>query len=133
MPASHPSLLVWLATTVAAAILAYGGIAAVIGWLQERALAKPNARSSHTVPTPQGGGIAVMAAALLAAASALGFTASVPPGGMIVFSSDETSQTWGHSQTGVVAARHGLPVNDLRFITYLGGQFEKWTKGKEIT
>ncbi|QOZ27185.1 glycosyl transferase [Bradyrhizobium sp. CCBAU 51753] len=31
------------------------------------ALAKPNARSSHKVPTPQGGGIAVTAATLLAA------------------------------------------------------------------
>ena len=31
------------------------------------ALARPNARSSHTTPTPQGGGIAVVAATLLAA------------------------------------------------------------------
>lgn len=31
------------------------------------ALARPNARSSHTVPTPQGGGIAVVAATLIAA------------------------------------------------------------------
>lgn len=34
-------------------------------------LARPNARSSHTVPTPQGGGIAVLAAALLAGAGGL--------------------------------------------------------------
>jgi UDP-N-acetylmuramyl pentapeptide phosphotransferase/UDP-N-acetylglucosamine-1-phosphate transferase len=81
MSASHPSLLAWLATAVVAALMAYGGIAAVIGWLQERALAKPNARSSHTVPTPQGGGVAVMAAALLAAGLALGLTASALPGG----------------------------------------------------
>lgn len=32
--------------------------------LQRYALARPNARSSHTVPTPQGGGIAVVGAAL---------------------------------------------------------------------
>ncbi|OSI59783.1 glycosyl transferase, partial [Bradyrhizobium canariense] len=31
------------------------------------ALAKPNARSSHRIPTPQGAGIAVTAATLLAA------------------------------------------------------------------
>jgi UDP-N-acetylmuramyl pentapeptide phosphotransferase/UDP-N-acetylglucosamine-1-phosphate transferase len=31
------------------------------------AMARPNARSSHTVPTPQGGGIAVVAATLIAA------------------------------------------------------------------
>src|SRR5919112_2774125 len=36
------------------------------------ALARPNARSSHRVPTPQGGGIAVLGAALpLAAVGAL--------------------------------------------------------------
>src|SRR3712207_7418583 len=29
------------------------------------ALARPNARSSHKVPTPQGGGIAIMAAVLI--------------------------------------------------------------------
>ena len=28
-------------------------------WLQRYALARPNARSSHNTPTPQGGGIAV--------------------------------------------------------------------------
>jgi len=40
--------------------------------LQRYALARPNARSSHRVPTPQGGGIAVLGAALpLAAIAAL--------------------------------------------------------------
>jgi UDP-N-acetylmuramyl pentapeptide phosphotransferase/UDP-N-acetylglucosamine-1-phosphate transferase len=45
--------------------------------LQRYALAKPNARSSHRVPTPQGGGIAVMAATL--AASGFGLVAFVAP------------------------------------------------------
>lgn len=31
-------------------------------WLQRYALARPNARSSHTIPTPQGGGVAVVIA-----------------------------------------------------------------------
>lgn len=35
--------------------------------LQRYALAKPNARSSHRLPTPQGGGIAVIAATMAAA------------------------------------------------------------------
>jgi UDP-N-acetylmuramyl pentapeptide phosphotransferase/UDP-N-acetylglucosamine-1-phosphate transferase len=35
------------------------------------ALARPNARSSHSVPTPQGGGIAVLTAAVLVATVAL--------------------------------------------------------------
>jgi UDP-N-acetylmuramyl pentapeptide phosphotransferase/UDP-N-acetylglucosamine-1-phosphate transferase len=38
--------------------------------LQRIALAKPNARSSHTVPTPQGGGAAVVAATIIAAGCA---------------------------------------------------------------
>src|SRR6476620_6661922 len=37
--------------------------------LRRYALARPNARSSHTVPTPQGGGIAVIAATLARAAA----------------------------------------------------------------
>src|SRR3954452_23983064 len=35
------------------------------------ALARPNARSSHRAPTPQGGGIAVVAATLVAGAAGL--------------------------------------------------------------
>ncbi|MBN9004595.1 MAG: glycosyltransferase family 4 protein [Rhizobiales bacterium] len=37
--------------------------------LQRYALAKPNARSSHSLPTPQGAGIAVIAATLVTAAA----------------------------------------------------------------
>src|SRR3954454_10148665 len=44
--------------------------------LRRYALARPNARSSHSVPTPQGGGIAVLAATLLVASVSLGLTAS---------------------------------------------------------
>jgi UDP-N-acetylmuramyl pentapeptide phosphotransferase/UDP-N-acetylglucosamine-1-phosphate transferase len=40
------------------------------------ALARPNARSSHSVPTPQGGGIPLVGAALLVAAAALVWGAS---------------------------------------------------------
>jgi UDP-N-acetylmuramyl pentapeptide phosphotransferase/UDP-N-acetylglucosamine-1-phosphate transferase len=40
------------------------------------ALARPNARSSHTVPTPQGGGIPLVGAALLVAAAALVWNAA---------------------------------------------------------
>lgn len=47
-------------------------ISAVITWtsrplLQRYALARPNARSSHRIPTPQGAGIAVIAATLIVA------------------------------------------------------------------
>jgi UDP-N-acetylmuramyl pentapeptide phosphotransferase/UDP-N-acetylglucosamine-1-phosphate transferase len=58
-------------------LLAAAAISAVLllwlrPWLARYALAKPNARSSHKVPTPQGGGIAVVAAtAIVVAAGAL--------------------------------------------------------------
>jgi UDP-N-acetylmuramyl pentapeptide phosphotransferase/UDP-N-acetylglucosamine-1-phosphate transferase len=48
------------------ALLCAGLIVLLHPMLQRYALAKPNARSSHRVPTPQGGGIAVMAATLAA-------------------------------------------------------------------
>jgi UDP-N-acetylmuramyl pentapeptide phosphotransferase/UDP-N-acetylglucosamine-1-phosphate transferase len=41
--------------------------------LKRYALAKPNARSSHVIPTPQGAGIAVIAVVIAATAIALGF------------------------------------------------------------
>jgi UDP-N-acetylmuramyl pentapeptide phosphotransferase/UDP-N-acetylglucosamine-1-phosphate transferase len=54
------------------AVLAAAMLSAVITWairplLLRHALAKPNARSSHRIPTPQGAGIAVIAATLLVA------------------------------------------------------------------
>lgn len=49
-----------------AALVSSGLIVALRPLLQRYALARPNARSSHRVPTPQGGGIAVVAAALAA-------------------------------------------------------------------
>ena len=39
--------------------------------LLRHALAKPNARSSHRIPTPQGGGIAVIAATLIVAGAVI--------------------------------------------------------------
>jgi UDP-N-acetylmuramyl pentapeptide phosphotransferase/UDP-N-acetylglucosamine-1-phosphate transferase len=48
-----------------AALLCAAGILVLKPLLVRYALARPNARSSHTVPTPQGGGIAVVGAALL--------------------------------------------------------------------
>ncbi|KQT46839.1 glycosyl transferase [Methylobacterium sp. Leaf456] len=58
-----PLLAVPLATALSA-----GLIVLLKPLLQRYALARPNARSSHKVPTPQGGGIAIVGAALGAAA-----------------------------------------------------------------
>jgi UDP-N-acetylmuramyl pentapeptide phosphotransferase/UDP-N-acetylglucosamine-1-phosphate transferase len=58
----------FLLAIVAAAILSAALTAAIRPLLLKHALAKPNARSSHRTPTPQGAGIAVIAATLVVAA-----------------------------------------------------------------
>jgi UDP-N-acetylmuramyl pentapeptide phosphotransferase/UDP-N-acetylglucosamine-1-phosphate transferase len=61
---------------VASAAVSAGTTLALLPILRRHALAHPNARSSHHVPTPQGGGIAVIGAAVavIAAATVLGVT-----------------------------------------------------------
>jgi UDP-N-acetylmuramyl pentapeptide phosphotransferase/UDP-N-acetylglucosamine-1-phosphate transferase len=61
-----PALLALAAALISAAL-----IIALKPLLVRYALARPNARSSHVVPTPQGGGIAVIAATVVAAIPAL--------------------------------------------------------------
>jgi UDP-N-acetylmuramyl pentapeptide phosphotransferase/UDP-N-acetylglucosamine-1-phosphate transferase len=58
-------------TVIFAALMSALLIVALFPWLERYALAKPNARSSHRTPTPQGGGIAVIAATLGAVGVAL--------------------------------------------------------------
>jgi UDP-N-acetylmuramyl pentapeptide phosphotransferase/UDP-N-acetylglucosamine-1-phosphate transferase len=53
-----------LAILAVAAALSASLIVALRPWLARYALAKPNARSSHKIPTPQGGGIAVVSATI---------------------------------------------------------------------
>ena len=65
---------VTLAASSLLAVVLAGLLSAVMTWLslpllQRYALARPNARSSHRVPTPQGAGIAVIAATLLVASA----------------------------------------------------------------
>jgi UDP-N-acetylmuramyl pentapeptide phosphotransferase/UDP-N-acetylglucosamine-1-phosphate transferase len=61
--------LLWLAplAAVAAALLSAGATSAIRPLLLKHALVKPNARSSHHMPIPQGAGIAVVAATLVVA------------------------------------------------------------------
>ena len=63
----------FLLAIVVAAILSAGLTAAIRPLLLKHALAKPNARSSHRIPTPQGAGIAVIAATLVVAAAIMFF------------------------------------------------------------
>jgi UDP-N-acetylmuramyl pentapeptide phosphotransferase/UDP-N-acetylglucosamine-1-phosphate transferase len=69
-----------LCTVVVAAAMAMsaGLIAAVLPTLRRYALARPNERSSHTRPTPQGGGVAVVTATILATCAALSFVDAAP-------------------------------------------------------
>jgi UDP-N-acetylmuramyl pentapeptide phosphotransferase/UDP-N-acetylglucosamine-1-phosphate transferase len=60
MPSAYAAILL-LAVPLSAA-LSGGLILRLRPLLQRYALSRPNARSSHTVPTPQGGGIAVVTA-----------------------------------------------------------------------
>ena len=73
----HPAVLA-LVTPVAAALICAGLIALLRPLLQRYALARPSARSSHITPTPQGGGIAVMAATAIAAALTVLLGANYP-------------------------------------------------------
>jgi UDP-N-acetylmuramyl pentapeptide phosphotransferase/UDP-N-acetylglucosamine-1-phosphate transferase len=57
-------------TLIAAALLTAGAIVVLFPLLRRYALARPNARSSHRVPTPQGGGIAVLLAVIITLAAA---------------------------------------------------------------
>lgn len=66
-----------LATAAFSAVLCAGLIVLLRPALQRYALARPNARSSHDEPTPQGGGIAVLAATF--AATCLGIFALGAP------------------------------------------------------
>jgi UDP-N-acetylmuramyl pentapeptide phosphotransferase/UDP-N-acetylglucosamine-1-phosphate transferase len=68
------SALVALAILMLAVALSASLILALGPWLQYYAIAKPNARSSHKLPTPQGGGIAVVAAAISVSGAALYFS-----------------------------------------------------------
>ena len=66
------------ATVIIAALVCALLIVALYPWLRRYALAKPNARSSHRTPTPQGGGIAVIAATLATAVVAFAFFPLAP-------------------------------------------------------
>jgi len=66
-------LLLSLAAAVPAALLSGVLTWAIRPMLVRIALARPNARSSHRIPTPQGAGIAVIAATLVAAVTVIAF------------------------------------------------------------
>ena len=62
-----------LAIVLAAAVFSAVLIVALGPWVARYAVAKPNSRSSHKTPTPQGGGIAVIGATLITSVGVLFF------------------------------------------------------------
>jgi UDP-N-acetylmuramyl pentapeptide phosphotransferase/UDP-N-acetylglucosamine-1-phosphate transferase len=62
-------------TAMLAAAISVTLIIVLRPWLRRYALARPNARSSHREPTPQGAGIAVIAATIVAACANVHFFA----------------------------------------------------------
>src|SRR5262244_2567516 len=58
-------------TALVALVLSFGLMLLLRPWLERYVMARPNARSSHYQPTPQGGGIAVVIATLVVAWGAL--------------------------------------------------------------
>lgn len=68
---AHSQLMLSFAAAVPAMLLSAALVWAIRPLLVRVALAKPNARSSHRIPRPQGGGIAVIAATLAAATAVI--------------------------------------------------------------
>jgi UDP-N-acetylmuramyl pentapeptide phosphotransferase/UDP-N-acetylglucosamine-1-phosphate transferase len=82
-----PTAFAAVAILPAAAVLSALLIVALRPWLARYAVAKPNARSSHKTPTPQGGGIAVIGATIIVSFGVLFFlrpaSTSLSPLGVI--------------------------------------------------
>jgi len=68
-----------LAIVATAALLSAVLIIVLRPLLARYAVARPNARSSHEIPTPQGGGIAVIAATIAVSGSVLLFSTAASP------------------------------------------------------
>ena len=90
---------------ILAGVLTAGLITLTWPWLRSYALARPNARSSHRQPTPQGGGIAVVVATL---AVAWGAVAVLP-----AFAPSESGQFLAVTAAAIGLAFVGA-VDDLR-------------------
>lgn len=75
----HSDLAILVGTVLVAAALCAALTHIIRPVLTRYALARPNARSSHVVPTPQGAGIAVIASTLLVAGLAMSSMSSQPP------------------------------------------------------
>ncbi|MGI8527156.1 MAG: glycosyl transferase [Pseudolabrys sp.] len=78
MAISAPVAIGWISFAAGAGLAAWVATAAIKPWLEHRATVHPNSRSSHLVPTPQGGGVAVVLVTLIAAAVGLAASGALP-------------------------------------------------------
>ena len=78
-----PLLLLLILVAAASFAASCLGTRALIALLRQRVVDVPNARSSHIVPTPRGGGIAVVGT-IAAVWLALGAAGLVPPSGIVI-------------------------------------------------
>lgn len=69
----------WILLAAGAGGCAWLATGALKPWLSRRATVRPNARSSHAIPTPQGGGVAVVLVTLIGAVGALTISGALPP------------------------------------------------------
>src|SRR5258707_15872419 len=76
---THFQLPLSLVAAVLAALLSAVLILITRPLLLRHAMASPNARSSHRIPTPQGAGIAVIAATLLVAGAIIASAGTIDP------------------------------------------------------
>lgn len=103
--ASHP--IFYLLLTAGSALTTGGLIALLKPLLVRYALARPNARSSHTTPTPQGGGIAVLTPVLAVVLAAMALDL---PGFRDPWAYALLAATLGLAITGVLDDIRPLPV-----------------------
>ena len=76
--------ILWLALITF--VISTCGVAAIRYWaLRHNLVDLPNERSSHSVPTPRGGGLAILAAFLLALPLAWQYAGDWPPGAFVAF------------------------------------------------
>jgi UDP-N-acetylmuramyl pentapeptide phosphotransferase/UDP-N-acetylglucosamine-1-phosphate transferase len=103
---------VWLSMGAFGASLAlsHGLIRLLWPVLKRYALARPNARSSHRTPTPQGGGIAVIGAILIVVSAAYVLGGAWPAGEPII---------WGAVAVATLGLAAVGAVDDLREVSPL--------------
>ncbi len=98
------SPLLLLGVPILAGLIAAATIPLLLPWLKTIALAKVNDRSSHKVPTPQGGGLAVLAG-VLAVIAVLAFL------GLKTLSLAEVAALIGMAALGFIDDVHALPAS----------------------